>query len=101
MQSNPKSAAAPETASSGPYNFTKNDPYDHTAAIAFALPTDATDPNHTGMLCTFANGIRFYNTGDTAYAERLADLQPETSISVGSASMAASTISSPCRPRRS
>ena len=43
----------------------------------FALPTDATDLNHTGALLTFANGIRFYNTGDTAYAERLGALLPE------------------------
>ncbi len=42
----------------------------------FALPTDATDLNHTGMLLQFANGIRFYNTGDTAYAEHLAALLP-------------------------
>lgn len=42
----------------------------------FALPTDATDLNHTGMLLEFVNGIRFYNSGDTAYAERLAALLP-------------------------
>jgi L-ascorbate 6-phosphate lactonase len=42
----------------------------------FALPTDATDLNHTGMLLEFANGIRFYNSGDTAYAERLEALLP-------------------------
>lgn len=42
----------------------------------FALPTDATDLNHTGVLCRFANEIAFYNTGDTAYAEVLARLLP-------------------------
>lgn len=42
----------------------------------FALPTDDTDLNHTGALLSFANGIRFYNTGDTAYAPRLAALLP-------------------------
>ena len=42
----------------------------------FALPTDATDLNHTGVLVEFANGIRFFDTGDTAYAERLAALWP-------------------------
>ncbi len=48
-----------------------------TVQATFALPTDATDLNHTGVLLTFANGIRFYNTGDTAYSERLAALLPE------------------------
>lgn len=43
----------------------------------FALPTDDTDLNHTGTLFEFANGIRFYNTGDTAYAERLGALLPK------------------------
>ncbi len=47
-----------------------------TLQATFALPTDATDLNHTGVLLEFANGVRFYNTGDTAYAERLADLLP-------------------------
>lgn len=42
----------------------------------FALPTDTTDLNHTGVLCRFANEITFYNTGDTAYAEVLARLLP-------------------------
>jgi L-ascorbate 6-phosphate lactonase len=42
----------------------------------FALPRDATDLNHTGVLISFANGIRFYNTGDTAYADRLSALLP-------------------------
>jgi len=42
----------------------------------FALPTDDTDLNHAGMLFRFANGITFYNSGDTAYAERLAALLP-------------------------
>ncbi len=48
-----------------------------TVQATFAIPTDATDLNHTGILLQFANGIRFYNTGDTAYAERLAALLPE------------------------
>ncbi len=42
----------------------------------FALPTDATDLNHTGVLCRFANGLTFYSTGDTAYAEVLGGLLP-------------------------
>ena len=48
-----------------------------TVHATFALPTDATDLNHTGMLLEFANGIRFFNTGDTAYSDRLAALLPE------------------------
>jgi len=47
-----------------------------TATATFALPTDATDLNHTGILLRFENGITFYNTGDTAYAEELAALLP-------------------------
>lgn len=43
----------------------------------FALPTDATDLNHTGVLLEFPGGIRFYNTGDTAYAPRLPLLLPQ------------------------
>jgi L-ascorbate 6-phosphate lactonase len=46
------------------------------AQATFALPTDATDLNHTGMLLRFPNGATFYNTGDTAYAERLSTLLP-------------------------
>jgi L-ascorbate 6-phosphate lactonase len=42
----------------------------------FALPTDATDLNHTGVLLRFSNGLTFLNTGDTAYAERLVALVP-------------------------
>jgi L-ascorbate 6-phosphate lactonase len=42
----------------------------------FALPTDATDLNHTGVLLRFANQITFYNTGDTAFANGLASLLP-------------------------
>jgi L-ascorbate 6-phosphate lactonase len=42
----------------------------------FALPTDRTDLNHTGVLLRFENEITFFNTGDTAYAERLSDLLP-------------------------
>lgn len=48
-----------------------------TMTATFALPTDDTDLNHTGTLLEFANGIRFYNTGDTAYAERLGALLPK------------------------
>lgn len=47
-----------------------------TVLATFALPTDATDLNHTGVLIEFANGIRFYDTGDTAYTERLNSLLP-------------------------
>jgi len=47
-----------------------------TAQATFALPTDATDLNHTGMLLEFGNGVRFYNSGDTAHAERLTALLP-------------------------
>jgi L-ascorbate 6-phosphate lactonase len=42
----------------------------------FALPTDRTDLNHMGMLLRFANGTTFFNTGDTAYSERLSELLP-------------------------
>jgi L-ascorbate 6-phosphate lactonase len=42
----------------------------------FAFPTDNTDLNHTGVLITFSSGITFYNTGDTAWAERLPSLLP-------------------------
>jgi L-ascorbate 6-phosphate lactonase len=42
----------------------------------FALPTDRTDLNHIGLLLRFANGITYFNTGDTAYAERLSELWP-------------------------
>jgi L-ascorbate 6-phosphate lactonase len=47
-----------------------------TLEVTFALPTDATDLNHTGLLLTFATGITFYNTGDTAWSERLSTLLP-------------------------
>jgi len=47
-----------------------------TARATFALPTDDTDLNHTGVLLKFGNGIHFFNTGDTAYAERLMALLP-------------------------
>ncbi len=67
----------------------------------FALPTDSTDLNHTGMLVQFSNGIRFYNTGDTAWAERLAALLPRMSISAPFASTGASTISAPTRLHKS
>jgi L-ascorbate 6-phosphate lactonase len=44
---------------------------------AFALPTDNTDLNHIGILISFANGITFYNTGDTAHCELLDSLIPK------------------------
>lgn len=44
----------------------------------FALPTDGTDLNHIGLLFTFFNGIRMYNTGDTAYADILKTLLPSS-----------------------
>lgn len=49
-----------------------------TASVkgTFALPTDATDLNHIGVLVTFSNGITFYNTGDTAFADVLEALLP-------------------------
>lgn len=43
----------------------------------FALPTDATDLNHIGLLLRFANQLTFYNTGDTAFAAVLATLLPK------------------------
>ena len=42
----------------------------------FALPTDATDLNHMGVLFTLPGGLRFYNTGDTAFAHALSRLLP-------------------------
>ena len=49
-----------------------------SAAVSatFALPTDNTDLNHTGMLLSFASGITFFNSGDTAWAELLPSLLP-------------------------
>ncbi len=47
-----------------------------TVQATFALPTDDTDLNHIGVLLRFANGITFFNTGDTAYAVQLASLWP-------------------------
>ena len=41
----------------------------------FALPTDATDLNHIGYVLTFANGITFYNSGDTRYTDLLEYLE--------------------------
>jgi L-ascorbate 6-phosphate lactonase len=43
----------------------------------FALPTDDTDLNHLGVLLTFSNGITFYDTGDTAFANVLEALLPK------------------------
>ena len=52
--------------------------FENSVAVegTFALPTDGTDLNHTGTLLRFSDGTTFYNTGDTAYAERLAALLP-------------------------
>ena len=47
-----------------------------TVRATFAIPTDASDLNHTGLLLTFSNGITFYNTGDTAWSDRLSALLP-------------------------
>jgi L-ascorbate 6-phosphate lactonase len=47
-----------------------------TAQATFALPTDATDLNHIGILLRFSGGVSFLNSGDTAYSERLAALLP-------------------------
>ena len=47
-----------------------------TVTGTFALPTDATDLNHIGLLIRFSNGVTFYDTGDTAYSEKLLPLIP-------------------------
>jgi L-ascorbate 6-phosphate lactonase len=47
-----------------------------TVTATFALPTDNTDLNHSGMLLDFSSGITFFNTGDTAWAEGLPALLP-------------------------
>jgi L-ascorbate 6-phosphate lactonase len=47
-----------------------------TVTGTFAMPTDATDLNHVGLLIRFSSGISFYNTGDTTYSERLLRLLP-------------------------
>jgi L-ascorbate 6-phosphate lactonase len=47
-----------------------------TMQATFALPTDSTDLNHTGVLLRFGSGVTFYNTGDTAWAEHLSSLLP-------------------------
>jgi L-ascorbate 6-phosphate lactonase len=47
-----------------------------TVQATFAIPTDTTDLNHMGLLLTFSNGITFYNTGDTAWSDRLSTLLP-------------------------
>jgi L-ascorbate 6-phosphate lactonase len=49
---------------------------DISLKATFALPTDNTDLNHVGIVFTFANGITFYDTGDTAYADHLSTLLP-------------------------
>ncbi|MGC1452123.1 MAG: MBL fold metallo-hydrolase [Candidatus Sulfotelmatobacter sp.] len=47
-----------------------------SVSATFALPTDSTDLNHVGYLIRFSNGITFYDSGDTAYSERLPCLLP-------------------------
>ena len=47
-----------------------------TLTATFALPTDRTDLNHSGVLLEFSSGITFFNTGDTSWAERLPTLLP-------------------------
>ncbi|HVT95968.1 MAG TPA: MBL fold metallo-hydrolase [Acidobacteriaceae bacterium] len=42
----------------------------------FALPTDATDLNHLGLLFRFTNGITYYNSGDTGECALLSSLLP-------------------------
>ena len=71
-----------------------------TLRATFALPTDGTDLNHTGALLEFRNGITFYNTGDTAYAEILGIYCPGISTSAQFVSMADSIIFLPRRPPR-
>jgi L-ascorbate 6-phosphate lactonase len=48
-----------------------------SVTATFALPTDDTDLNHAGVLLQFANGMKFFNTGDTAYADTLHRLLPK------------------------
>ncbi|MDW5265988.1 MULTISPECIES: MBL fold metallo-hydrolase [Acidobacteriaceae] len=79
-----------------------------TVQATFALPTDATDLNHTGMLFQFSNGISFYNSGDTAYSEGLTSLLP-TDVEICAicinggfhnlSPMQAATIAKAIRPR--
>ena len=47
-----------------------------TLEASFALPTDKTDLNHTGVLLRFDDGTTYFNSGDTAYTELLAKLLP-------------------------
>ncbi|MBS1802364.1 MAG: MBL fold metallo-hydrolase [Acidobacteria bacterium] len=44
---------------------------------SFAMPTDGTDLNHIGIAIVFPNGIKFYDTGDTAYSDLLGQLLPK------------------------
>lgn len=44
-------------------------------AATFALPTDTTDLNHSGVLLRFP-GVTFFNSGDTAWCELLPSLLP-------------------------
>lgn len=46
------------------------------ATSTFAMPTDSTDLNHSGILLRFANGMTFYDTGDTAFFDGLHKLLP-------------------------
>jgi L-ascorbate 6-phosphate lactonase len=45
-----------------------------TLTATFALPTDNTDLNHSGVLLEFSSGITFLNTGDTAWSDHLPGL---------------------------
>lgn len=42
----------------------------------FAMPTDETDLNHMGFVFELPGGIRYYNSGDTAYSDLLASVSP-------------------------
>ena len=41
----------------------------------WCIPTDSSDLNHLGFVVEFANGIKFYNTGDTAFHELLSHIK--------------------------
>jgi L-ascorbate 6-phosphate lactonase len=44
-------------------------------AGTLSIPTDGSDLNHLGFILEFSNGIRFYNSGDTAYHELLGHIR--------------------------
>jgi L-ascorbate 6-phosphate lactonase len=41
----------------------------------WSLPTDDSDLNHMGFVVEFANGLKFHNTGDTAFHDLLGHVQ--------------------------